>query len=101
MALVDVVRSHVRILDAGAMGEDPPSYVKVQSIGFQLKHIIVTVFASLFCLFMTGIIRYLPHHISVMHSRAVYYLWGQEDQASSLWQWIGKGAAPTASYQEL
>ncbi|KAJ7601019.1 hypothetical protein C8J56DRAFT_814053 [Mycena floridula] len=53
------------------------------------KVFLLTIFGLLFTLFMTGLLRYLPQHISVMLGRTRYYLWGQEGEGH-LWQWIGK-----------
>jgi hypothetical protein len=52
----------------------------------------VTIFAMLGLLLMTGLFKYLPHHVEVMTGRAIYYLWGEQNDTSSLWQWIGKGS---------
>jgi len=38
----------------------------------------VSVLALFFFLVITGLFKYLPHHLNVMHRRAMYYLFGQE-----------------------
>jgi hypothetical protein len=37
-----------------------------------------------------ALFKYLPHHLDVMHHRAVYYIWGQDGGGGSLyfWQWL-------------
>jgi hypothetical protein len=57
----------------------------------------VTTFALLFFLVLSGILKYMPHHLVVMRRRAVYYLWGQEGDERLLWQWLGLGAGENAS----
>jgi len=44
---------------------------------------VVFIFFILFSLLVTGIIRYLPHHISVMQRRTIYYIWGRTSTAVS------------------
>ncbi|KAJ3811424.1 hypothetical protein EV368DRAFT_47532 [Lentinula lateritia] len=56
------------------------------------KLLLLIIFLTTFTLLATGIVRYLPHHISVMKGRAVYYLWGSESGESSVFQWLGKTA---------
>ncbi|TFK37000.1 hypothetical protein BDQ12DRAFT_685656 [Crucibulum laeve] len=53
------------------------------------KIMLVTIFAVLFILLLTGLFKYMPHHLVVMRRRAMYYLWGQEGDARLLWQWLG------------
>jgi len=65
------------------------------------KLLLLTIFLTTFILLVTGIVRYLPHHISVMKTRAVYYIWGSE---SDVLQWMGSRDSSGASgvqYQEL
>ena len=47
--------------------------------------ILVTIFAILFILVMTGFVKYLPHNLALMHSRAMYYLWGHEGGDIKFW----------------
>nr|GAT58893.1 predicted protein [Mycena chlorophos] len=42
------------------------------------KIMLLTIFAVLFILVCSGIVLYLPQHMSVMKGRAIYYLWGAE-----------------------
>ncbi|KAF8347443.1 hypothetical protein F5887DRAFT_955883 [Amanita rubescens] len=42
------------------------------------KVVMLTIFAILFVLIMTGFVKYLPHNLALMHQRAIYYLWGHE-----------------------
>ena len=42
------------------------------------QQLTVTIFAILFVLMLTGLIKYLPHNLALMHRRAIYYLWGHE-----------------------
>ncbi|PFH51615.1 hypothetical protein AMATHDRAFT_89948, partial [Amanita thiersii Skay4041] len=42
------------------------------------KFLLVTLFLLLNSLMLTGIIKYLPLHVSIMQRRAMYYLWGTE-----------------------
>ncbi|KAF5391027.1 hypothetical protein D9757_003934 [Collybiopsis confluens] len=59
-------------------------------------------FFDYFVLLVTGIVRYLPHHVSVMKTRAVYYIWGSEYEDTSVFQWIGtKASGHGIQYQEL
>ncbi|KAJ4474402.1 hypothetical protein J3R30DRAFT_673647 [Lentinula aciculospora] len=57
------------------------------------KLLLLVIFLTTFTLLVTGIVRYLPHHISVMKGRAVYYLWGSESSESPVYQWLGKNTA--------
>ncbi|KAN0093029.1 hypothetical protein V8E55_003813 [Tylopilus felleus] len=38
----------------------------------------VLIFTFLALLLASGVYRYLPQHVSIMHQRATYYLWGQD-----------------------
>ena len=49
---------------------------------------VVTIFTFLLVLFLTGLIKYLPQHLSIMNRRVAYYLWGQEGDESAVWHWI-------------
>ncbi|KAJ3820605.1 hypothetical protein EV361DRAFT_906953 [Lentinula raphanica] len=62
---------------------------------------IVIIFLTTFILLTTGIVRYLPHHISVMKGRAMYYLWGSESQESPVLQWLGKNAGPSGGTSRI
>ncbi|KAF8634759.1 hypothetical protein AX15_000722 [Amanita polypyramis BW_CC] len=42
------------------------------------KMLMMTIFAVLFTLVMTGFVKYLPRNLAFMHRRAMYYLWGHE-----------------------
>lgn len=42
------------------------------------KVLMLTIFAILFVLVLTGFTKYLPH-LAFMHRRAKYYLWGHEN----------------------
>ncbi|KAJ6584310.1 hypothetical protein B0H10DRAFT_1688959, partial [Mycena sp. CBHHK59/15] len=53
------------------------------------KILLLTLFAGLCLLVLSGIFTYLPHHLVIMQRRAVYYLWGQEGDERLLWQWLG------------
>jgi len=46
--------------------------------------------ALFFFLVITGLFKYLPHHLNVMCRRAMYYLFGQEGDPRQ-WFGIGKG----------
>ena len=46
----------------------------------QPKTVIICVVTTTFC--MAAIVSYLPHHISLMHQRALFYLSGQESVVS-------------------
>ncbi|EKM77589.1 hypothetical protein AGABI1DRAFT_108085 [Agaricus bisporus var. burnettii JB137-S8] len=47
----------------------------------------ILIFSSL--LIVTALFKYLPHHLNVMHHRAVYYIWGQDGGGSVyFWQWV-------------
>ena len=70
-------------------------YLHRLNIVFSLS--LVTTFALLFFLVLSGILKYMPHHLVVMRRRAVYYLWGQEGDERLLWQWLGLGAGENAS----
>ena len=48
----------------------------------------VSMLALFFFLVITGLFKYLPHHLNVMHRRAVYYFFGQEGDPR---QWLGLG----------
>lgn len=52
------------------------------------KVLMVTIFTVSFVFVVAGLFKYLPHHLDVMHHRAVYYLWGQDGDAR---QWFGLG----------
>ncbi|KAG5640476.1 hypothetical protein DXG03_008381 [Asterophora parasitica] len=71
------------------------------------KIIILTIFLGTVLLVMTGLVKYLPEHISIMQRRAMYYLWGQEGDERLLWQWLGVSAAANVAegapglYKEL
>ncbi|KAK7438030.1 hypothetical protein VKT23_018198 [Stygiomarasmius scandens] len=47
------------------------------------KLLLVFISFILFSLLVTGIVRYLPHHISVMQRRTIYYIWGNTSTAVS------------------
>ncbi|EDQ99856.1 uncharacterized protein LACBIDRAFT_315191 [Laccaria bicolor S238N-H82] len=53
------------------------------------KFLMLTIFTVLFILVVTGLFKYLPHHLVIMRGRAMYYLWGQEGDERILWQWLG------------
>ncbi|KAF5366282.1 hypothetical protein D9758_005693 [Tetrapyrgos nigripes] len=40
------------------------------------KLLLLFIFLVLSSLFITGLIRFLPHHIAVMQRRTIYYIWG-------------------------
>ncbi|RDB26829.1 hypothetical protein Hypma_005365 [Hypsizygus marmoreus] len=65
------------------------------------KILLLTIFAVTFILVMTGLVKYLPHHLLLMQRRAVYYLWGQEGDERLLWQWLGLGAGAGAESNGL
>ncbi|KIK63907.1 hypothetical protein GYMLUDRAFT_40116 [Collybiopsis luxurians FD-317 M1] len=69
------------------------------------KLLLLIIFLTTFTLLVTGIVRYLPHHLSVMKGRAVYYIWGGETEESSVLQWIGKNVgssgASRMAFEEL
>jgi hypothetical protein len=52
-------------------------------------------------LVITSLFKYLPHHIDVMHHRAVYYLWGQEGDTMQLWQWFELGKRAGGGVRDL
>jgi hypothetical protein len=49
----------------------------------------VCIYILLFTLLVTGILKYLPHHLRFLRGRAIYYLWGKEGDERALWQWLG------------
>jgi hypothetical protein len=49
----------------------------------------VCIFVLLFVLLVTGIVKYLPHHLRFLSGRTIYYLWGREGDERLLWQWLG------------
>ncbi len=53
---------------------------------------LVTILGVFCLLVISGLFKYLPHHLNVMQRRAVYYLWGQEGDPRVLWQ-LGKDAS--------
>ncbi|KAF7324741.1 hypothetical protein MKEN_00515900 [Mycena kentingensis (nom. inval.)] len=63
------------------------------------KLLLLTIFAILFFLVCSGIVLYLPQHLSIMKGRAMYYLYGQEGERA-LWQWLGYGVGG-ALHKEL
>ncbi|KAJ3754586.1 hypothetical protein FB446DRAFT_745462 [Lentinula raphanica] len=65
------------------------------------KLLLLIIFLTTFILLTTGIVRYLPHHISVMKGRAMYYLWGSESQESPVLQWLGKNAGPSGGTSRI
>ena len=72
----------------------PPSYPSVlhsqlRSLTNNPFPLTVTIFTVLFILVVTGLFKYLPHHLVIMRGRAMYYLWGQEGDERILWQWLG------------
>ncbi|KAF5381663.1 hypothetical protein D9615_005463 [Tricholomella constricta] len=53
------------------------------------KILLITIFAVMFVLLITGLIKYLPQRLAVMQRRAVYYLWGgHEGDERLLAQWL-------------
>lgn len=53
------------------------------------KSFLVVMFVVLFVLVLTGLIKYMPHHLVMMQRRAIYYLWGEDGDERLLWQWLG------------
>jgi len=51
-----------------------------------------------FSLVITGLFKYLPHHLNVMCRRAMYYLFGQEGDPR---QWFGIGKGVENGVREL
>lgn len=49
----------------------------------------VTTFLLLSVVVFTGVFKYMPQHLAFLNRRAMYYLWGQEDDPRFLWQWLG------------
>ncbi|EEB88534.1 hypothetical protein MPER_13578, partial [Moniliophthora perniciosa FA553] len=56
------------------------------------KLLLLFIFIILFMLLLTGLVRYLPHHLAVMQRRSAYYLWGNESDEGKLLHWIGKSS---------
>ncbi|PPQ88190.1 hypothetical protein CVT25_005155 [Psilocybe cyanescens] len=61
------------------------------------KILLLSVFAMLFLLVSSAVLKYLPHHLVFMWRRAIYYLWGQEGDERILWQWLGLTAGDGSS----
>lgn len=63
---------------------------------------IVTILGFFCFLVISGLFKYLPHHLDLMQRRAAYYLWGKEGDPMILWQ-LGKGASKSVRrlFQEL
>ena len=40
---------------------------------------VVAIFVIIFIAMLVGLLKYLPRHLMVMQKRAVYYLWGSEE----------------------
>ena len=40
---------------------------------------VVTIFVIIFIAILVGLLKYLPRHLSVMQRRAIYYLWGSDE----------------------
>ena len=40
---------------------------------------VVTIFVIISIAMLVGLLKYLPRHLIVMQRRAVYYLWGSEE----------------------
>jgi len=57
----------------------------------------VCIFILLFVLLVTGIVKYLPHHLRFLSGRTIYYLWGREGDERLLWQWLGVVGANTGT----
>lgn len=45
----------------------------------------------------SAITKYLPQHVNIIGRRAMYYIYGQENDPRSLWQWIGVSSASEAA----
>ncbi|KAF8628845.1 hypothetical protein AX17_005905 [Amanita inopinata Kibby_2008] len=54
------------------------------------KMVMLTIFAVLFILILTGVVKYLPHRLVLMQRRAEYYLWGHEAGDIKLWHNLGQ-----------
>ncbi|KAG7095156.1 hypothetical protein E1B28_005935 [Marasmius oreades] len=65
------------------------------------KLLILLIFLVSLVLLMTGVVRYLPHHLSVMQRRSAYYLWGNENDEGWVLHWIGKAIGSSAVTAEL
>lgn len=65
------------------------------------KIMLLTILFILITLFMTGVFNFMPQHLERMHQRAVYYLWGQEGDKTSLWQWVNSRSAQVLGRREL
>ncbi|KAF9004590.1 hypothetical protein BDQ17DRAFT_400465 [Cyathus striatus] len=63
----------------------------------------LSVFGILLSFFLIGAFWYLPIHLLVVEKRAVYYLWGHEDDERHWWKWLGFKAAGkmSAAFNEL
>ena len=48
-------------------------------------------------LFLTGLIKYLPHHLGFVQRRAAYYLLGRETDAGELLGWAWNSGAEVTS----
>lgn len=58
------------------------------------KILIASIFLVLLSLIFMALFKYLPQHLIVMHRRAVYYLWGEGDDGSSvLKHWSSSASA--------
>ncbi|KAG2004705.1 hypothetical protein CC2G_003232 [Coprinopsis cinerea AmutBmut pab1-1] len=60
------------------------------------KILLWTIYLVTWAFFLSAVQKYLPHHITVMQRRAVYYLWGQEGDVRLLWQLLGFGGNDAA-----
>ncbi|KAF9259249.1 hypothetical protein L218DRAFT_875237 [Marasmius fiardii PR-910] len=65
------------------------------------KFLILLFFLVFFVLLLTGVVRYLPHHLSVMQRRSAYYLWGNENDEGWILHWIGKTLGSSTVTGEL
>ena len=45
---------------------------------------VVTIFVIIFIAMLVGLLKYLPRHLTVMQRRAVYYLWGSEEDGMGM-----------------
>jgi hypothetical protein len=84
----NVVRGNLRVLHAGALGEDLTQCVTCFITCLRLFRRLmmpfcntVTIFGSLWILVTVGVYKYLPHHIMEMRERAAYYLLGKKSIA--------------------
>ncbi|KAH6904216.1 hypothetical protein BKA70DRAFT_540820 [Coprinopsis sp. MPI-PUGE-AT-0042] len=61
------------------------------------KLMLVALFVVGFVFVMSAITKYLPQHVNIIGRRAMYYIYGQENDPRSLWQWLGVSSGSEAA----